>query len=129
MVAKQAEAKQVLWEEFQKLDTSGDGVLDRGEFEALLGGRAVAKIVGSVGHLMEEFDKDGDGRVSFDEFCQVLTGDRKPPRYEVGQALEYFSTSNGRWIPCRVTAVHPKGHLQIDCKPGGWLKVDEPKLR
>eukprot|EP00435_Cladocopium_sp_Y103_P052919 s1076_g16.t1 len=39
----------------------------------------------------------------------------------VGQAVEYFSASAGRWIPCEVTMVDAEQSIQLDVKPGAWI--------
>lgn len=39
----------------------------------------------------------------------------------VGQAVEYFSASAGRWIPCEVTMVDAEQSVQLDVKPGAWI--------
>lgn len=39
----------------------------------------------------------------------------------VGQAVEYFSASAGRWIPCEVTMVDAEQSVQLDVKPGVWI--------
>eukprot|EP00931_Biecheleriopsis_adriatica_P024396 TRINITY_DN15211_c0_g5_i1.p1 TRINITY_DN15211_c0_g5~~TRINITY_DN15211_c0_g5_i1.p1 ORF type:complete len:1317 (+),score=357.26 TRINITY_DN15211_c0_g5_i1:128-4078(+) len=37
--------------------------------------------------------------------------------YSVGDAVEYFSASQGKWIPAKVLFVKPDGRYNLDCKP------------
>eukprot|EP00929_Paragymnodinium_shiwhaense_P078420 TRINITY_DN40635_c0_g1_i1.p1 TRINITY_DN40635_c0_g1~~TRINITY_DN40635_c0_g1_i1.p1 ORF type:complete len:998 (+),score=242.40 TRINITY_DN40635_c0_g1_i1:72-3065(+) len=37
--------------------------------------------------------------------------------YRVGDSVEYFGASQGRWIPAKVTAVNASGTYDLDCKP------------
>jgi len=49
--------------------------------------------------------------------------------FRPGQKVEYFSASNGRWIPCKVTEVDGRGQVQINVKQGFWIKPDRKTLR
>merc|ERR1719291_990943 len=90
--------------------------------------------------LMEEMDLDRDGRVTFQEFCRVLQGEKpehragrpsmKPGKYVMGQVVQYWSSSYNTWVTCSVTAVDPAtGAVQIDQKPGYWLQGEELSRR
>lgn len=45
--------------------------------------------------------------------------------FEPGQKAEYYSTSNGRWIPVTVEEVNDNGAVQIDVKRGTWISTAE----
>mmetsp|Transcript_15159 Transcript_15159/g.34532 ORF Transcript_15159/g.34532 Transcript_15159/m.34532 type:complete len:439 (+) Transcript_15159:90-1406(+) len=49
------------------------------------------------------------------------------PRLTAGQAMEYFSTSMGGWIPCVITELLGNGQVYLDVKPGA--PVEASKLR
>ena len=80
-----------LWDAFRRIDANGDGVLSRDEVGALIssmdqsaaaygkaarrppqstpaeeGTRADSRLV------FDKVDKDGDGKISFDEFCEAV---------------------------------------------------------
>eukprot|EP00927_Polykrikos_kofoidii_P035702 TRINITY_DN30246_c0_g1_i1.p1 TRINITY_DN30246_c0_g1~~TRINITY_DN30246_c0_g1_i1.p1 ORF type:complete len:1394 (-),score=280.24 TRINITY_DN30246_c0_g1_i1:389-4510(-) len=46
---------------------------------------------------------------------------RKPPRgdttYAVGEEVEYFGATAGKWIPAKVLAANANGTYNLDCKP------------
>jgi len=93
----------------------------------------------------------GDGTVTFEEFRAALTsmGPVTPARrtqplvapvaapqearhVNVGEALDYYSTTHGRWVPCTVTKVSDNGNsFEIDVKPGYWMQstADLQRLR
>jgi len=57
---------------------------------------------------------------------QIRRPDREnasPPRplntgsYAVGEMVEYYSPSQGKWIPAKVLAANAKGTYNLDCKP------------
>mmetsp|Transcript_6925 Transcript_6925/g.12284 ORF Transcript_6925/g.12284 Transcript_6925/m.12284 type:complete len:447 (+) Transcript_6925:184-1524(+) len=50
-----------------------------------------------------------------------------PPRLTAGQAMEYFSTTVGGWIPCVITEVLGNGKVYLDVKPGH--PIEASKLR
>lgn len=47
--------------------------------------------------------------------------------FKQGQRAEYYSESNGRWVPCRIQDVDAKGAVQIDVKKGYWIDVNTQK--
>ena len=57
---------------FEKLDTSGDGKIDRHEMEAGLKVIGVDIYYNDIGKFFEELDQDGDGKLDFDEFQFAL---------------------------------------------------------
>lgn len=60
-----------------------------------------------------------------------LSGDPAPDMLALGQQVEYFSASQNRWVPSRVTHMESGGGVQVDVKPGTWIfKEDQPgKIR
>jgi len=48
--------------------------------------------------------------------------------FVMSQAVEYYSSSHQRWIPCAVTQVNGQD-IQIDIKPGVWLSPNPAVLR
>jgi len=61
-----------------------------------------------------------DGRASEEN-------DPVPEYLAVGQQVEYWSTSQNKWVTCRVTHVETEGGVQVDVKPGTWIfKEDQP---
>jgi len=50
------------------------------------------------------------------------------PSFAPNQAVEYYSSSHQRWIPCVVTQVNGRD-VQIDIKPGSWLTPTPAILR
>lgn len=62
---------------FNIYDVQGDGFIDAQELYSVLkmmvtDGISDAQLGFIVDQTMEEADKDQDGRISFDEFCEVL---------------------------------------------------------
>jgi len=56
------------------------------------------------------------------------TGNQVPStnaRYAVGDIVEYYSASQGTWIPAKVLQVNPSGTYNLDCKP----EVPPDKIR
>jgi len=43
-------------------------------------------------------------------------------RFQKGEEALYHSGSLGKWIPCSITDVRADGAVQINVKPGAWLK-------
>lgn len=46
-------------------------------------------------------------------------------RYEIGAAIQYWSASYGKWVDCTCQGVQATGEIQISCKMGYWMPVDE----
>merc|ERR1712048_1031394 len=134
LVAGKAWMGDLLSQEFEFLDKNGDGCLDRDELIDLVKRPALSAVIGGRGlnELIADMDANDDGSVSFEEFQRALVGERRPDSisgsrstlFSVGDSLEYNSPSHGKWIPCKVTAVHSSGLVEIDIKPGVWLKKD-----
>eukprot|EP00930_Biecheleria_cincta_P028721 TRINITY_DN20029_c0_g1_i1.p1 TRINITY_DN20029_c0_g1~~TRINITY_DN20029_c0_g1_i1.p1 ORF type:complete len:720 (-),score=114.06 TRINITY_DN20029_c0_g1_i1:301-2460(-) len=47
------------------------------------------------------------------------------PMFQVGEALEYDSASQGAWIPCMVAKARDDGAVQIDVKADYWITATE----
>uniref|UniRef100_A0A7S1REI2 Uncharacterized protein n=1 Tax=Alexandrium catenella TaxID=2925 RepID=A0A7S1REI2_ALECA len=55
--------------------------------------------------------------LSPDEIQAAMWGMRRP-----GQVVEYYSKTNGGWMPCRVSATDPiRNSIMLDIKPNHWL--------
>lgn len=52
-----------------------------------------------------------------------------PGELRLHQQLEYNSPSLQEWIQCQVVAVNPNGAIQLDVKPGYWLKRHDQAKR
>jgi len=117
---------------FREIDADGSGSLSRNELEKLMGQKNMESLMGgrSAGDLLAEMDVNGDGVVSFEEFRQAMvggTGAAKKPAggaFNKGDAVQYSSPSAGSWLDCKVIETHPSGAIQIDIKPGQWLRKD-----
>mmetsp|Transcript_81925 Transcript_81925/g.227133 ORF Transcript_81925/g.227133 Transcript_81925/m.227133 type:complete len:475 (-) Transcript_81925:278-1702(-) len=68
--AKQYLKKEVLWAAFRVFDTDGSGSIDREELKMVLQEQNVQQI----DCVMQEVDLNGDGKISFDEFCEMMKG-------------------------------------------------------
>jgi len=58
--------------------------------------------------------------------------DENVEAWEIGQEVQYHSSTHNTWIPCRVIEVDKDaGALQLSCKKGIWLKREDQhrKLR
>lgn len=123
LAQKQKSTKHSLWKLFQDVDQDGSGYLDIRELEELLKRPAVAKMMAgrNAVDLMREMDDNNSGRVSWQEFKDVLDSPRRDS-YCVGQGVEYYSTSHNKWIPCKVERVDAKsGSVMLDVNKNYWL--------
>ena len=64
---------------FNYFDKNGDGVIDKTELtnvmrELEIAGQAKVVLDGDIDQMMEQADTDGDGEISFDEFCELIQG-------------------------------------------------------
>jgi len=113
---------------FTSIDKDHSGTLSRSEIQALLSEKHLGKIMEgqSADELIKEMDINGDGVITFAEFRTAMLGGNshhanKGHGFAVGDKVEYYSASYGKWVPCEVTAVKRSGHVQISCKPGAWI--------
>jgi len=49
--------------------------------------------------------------------------------FTTGAAVQYHSTSHGAWLDTLVEDSRANGEVQIACKPGYWMPLDEQKLK
>ncbi|CAK0812679.1 unnamed protein product, partial [Prorocentrum cordatum] len=66
---KQYSQKAVLWAAFRRFDLDGNGLISEKEMAAMIQDDASFKV---AKELIKEADVDGDGQVSFDEFCKIM---------------------------------------------------------
>lgn len=114
---------------FAQIDTDGNGTLSRAEMDTLFKKKGMESLMEgrTADELLKEMDVDGDGVIGFSEFVNAMTGQGARPScgFSQGDDAEYYSVSNGAWIPCKITAVDGRsGAVQIDVKPGAWLGRD-----
>jgi len=145
MTSRAADENHLLWKEFQSLDADGNGSLNVLEIGQLMQRPALAALMGkdaNVDKLMTAFDRNGDNKVTFEEFESVLRGETTEdgqrrsstiypsgPTYVVGQTLDYNSPSLGKWTPCTVMQVHESGAVHVNVRPGVWFSKREQSLR
>jgi calcium-dependent protein kinase len=129
------------------MDLNGDGVISFSEFAAVMIGkppRAQSRF--SQGETVEYrsaslgkwipakiVSVSAHGRVQIDVkpgawFDADLQSSSLRAKWTEGEAAEYNSTSQGKWIPCDIVAVDG-GRVQIDVKPGAWLDAQSDSLR
>lgn len=81
LMAGEADMDEVLWREFQVLDTNGTGCLGETEVSKLLDRPALAAAVSNAkvqpADLMALMDKDSSGQISFEEFRLAFRGETK----------------------------------------------------
>ena len=56
---------------FNQLDTNGDGTLSKDELKGLLQGIDAELQDAIVEEMMNKADKNGDGKIDFEEFCST----------------------------------------------------------
>jgi len=49
--------------------------------------------------------------------------------FRQGQRVEYFSNSNGGWIPCTVLRVRVDGAVELNVRAGDWIGGDEQRRK
>eukprot|EP00928_Gymnodinium_smaydae_P079027 TRINITY_DN6304_c1_g1_i4.p1 TRINITY_DN6304_c1_g1~~TRINITY_DN6304_c1_g1_i4.p1 ORF type:complete len:1075 (-),score=189.10 TRINITY_DN6304_c1_g1_i4:27-3251(-) len=78
LASKDAEETELLKKEFAKLDTSGDGSLDKQEIAALMSRPVLSQVLGQrdAAQLMDLMDADHDGLITWEEFRDALRGDK-----------------------------------------------------
>eukprot|EP00750_Incisomonas_marina_P027562 INCI6206.1.p2 GENE.INCI6206.1~~INCI6206.1.p2 ORF type:complete len:573 (-),score=162.31 INCI6206.1:8379-10097(-) len=88
MLAKNQNKLDVIREAFSDHDLDDSGYLDKPEFMACLGSLGIQEQYGRdfkdhVNRCFKEFDKDGNGRISFEEFVQFYNTINNPTRARV----------------------------------------------
>lgn len=140
LFAMEPEENELLLRVFGEADRRQKGYLDLDDIQALLQRPAIAKVLGDrdPATLLRIMDSKKTGKVTFEDFKRVMNGGppqvkggrlasawRFGPRFRawtVGEELEYYSQTHGRWVACQVTAIDAAtGFLQVDVKPGYWL--------
>lgn len=141
MASQASDEERMLRKIFGEADTQGRGWIGDEEIAELAKRPHVKRMLGDrpASWMMEEMDLDRDGKVTFQEFCRVLQGEKpehkarpsmKPGRYVMGQVVQYWSSSYSTWVTCSVLAVDPAtGAVQVDQKPGYWLQGEELSRR
>ena len=70
------ETRDELYEVFKVFDIDGNGFIDRYELHKIMGGLGTrsfrAPEPAMVDELINDADKDGDGRINYDEFVKVM---------------------------------------------------------
>lgn len=78
MTTRQYLKKEVMWAAFRTFDKDGDGTITKAELAAMLTGGMESKdndqaqVFKSVETIIKEVDLDGDGLISYDEFCKMM---------------------------------------------------------
>lgn len=72
---KQYLKKEVLWAAFRVFDKDGNGIITKSELGLLL---QEDKDLHMLESMVREVDLDGDGNISFEEFCQMMEKDCAP---------------------------------------------------
>mmetsp|Transcript_8204 Transcript_8204/g.18358 ORF Transcript_8204/g.18358 Transcript_8204/m.18358 type:complete len:479 (-) Transcript_8204:122-1558(-) len=66
--------KEVLWSAFRTFDKDGDGKISKGELKEILKDDhlTAAQLESQIEAMMQDTDLDGDGTISFEEFCTMM---------------------------------------------------------
>lgn len=72
-----------------------------------------AKVLKVKGHLL---DLDCKPDVPVDRVRLPEELKEAPPEYKAGDRVEYFSSSQGKWVPAKVLQLKSNGRLDLDCK-------------
>lgn len=61
-----------VYEAFKTCDVNNDGIVTKNEIRKLLDSRGIYVSDRDVNTLMEKFDKDKDGKISYSEFMEEI---------------------------------------------------------
>eukprot|EP00439_Symbiodinium_sp_Y106_P078443 s1332_g17.t1 len=75
----------IVWTAFKKFDMDSNGSIDMKELAQVIGDEQVVEAmnlkdsgdVGSLVHIFEQVDKNGDGKIDFDEFFLMIRGEEQ----------------------------------------------------
>uniref|UniRef100_A0A7S1AHD8 Uncharacterized protein n=1 Tax=Noctiluca scintillans TaxID=2966 RepID=A0A7S1AHD8_NOCSC len=125
IAAKEPEENALLMRIFNEVDTDNVGYLTREQVQVLIKRPNVARVLrDKPEQLVDMMDRDGDKRITFEEFKCVVQGKRVGHSYQKGQKIFFWSSSYNQWCPGTVLDVRDKA-VQVDCKPGYWLQGSE----
>lgn len=139
----------LLAQAFSEADRHGKGYLVLDDVRALLGRPAVMHVLGEMApeQLLKDMDPGRKGYVSFFDFhrtvhrhrfcrfglkCSIRAwfDGRWARAWRREDEAEFFSTSDGCWIPATVLDVDSdSGAVQVSCLPGYWLRGVEVRAR
>jgi len=108
MAPGRADESRVRFREEEVTYKEGDVV----EYKSSSSGQWIAaKVLKAKGHHLYDLDCKPD--VPSERIRQLLD---KESMYAVGEKVEYFSVSQGKWISAKVMHVKSSGRLELDCK-------------
>jgi hypothetical protein len=133
LVAQKGLSATELEMQFRQLDADGSGKLNHREIQELFGKPEVAHCLDgrSPHELISEMDKNNDGEIDFEEFKAAVLGENGDhSKYQVGESLQYLSTTHDKWFDAKVVAVDARsGSIQINLKPNAWITLAEQANR
>merc|ERR1711920_943587 len=69
---KEATREDSITAAFCTFDKNGDGYIDKSELKELMQADGVSAAVDTAAEIMQQVDKDGDGRISLEEFTAMM---------------------------------------------------------
>lgn len=110
--------------QFEVLDSSGDGFLDKGELKELFTRLDLTLDAKDIDRLLADVDKDGDGQISIDEF---LEGIFNKPVVEVKEPIKVLDLCAMDWDYESKTICMTgfPGQPRKEWIQGEWLKAQD----